>query len=134
MGSILPFPRDSAASAPRVVLVVEDEVIVRMTAADELRARGFDVIEAYNADEAITLLKTQTPIALLFTDVQLPGSVDGLALARLVRETHPDMKIIITTGNSAVPDDGHGADAFFRKPYLLERVVASIESLLADCP
>ena len=115
-----------------VVLVVEDEVIIRMWAADELRARGFDVIEADNADEAIALLQKQTPIALLFTDVHLPGSMDGLALARLAQETHPGVKVVITTGNGAVRNDGHGGDAFFRKPYRLDRVVASIERLLAD--
>jgi len=124
---VVPFSPDSP-----VVLVVEDEVIIRMAAANELRSHGFDVMEADNAKEAIILLKTQVPIALLFTDVRLPGSMNGLALARLVHEEHPDMKIVVTTANPAMPDDGHGVDAFFRKPYRLDRVVASIESLLAN--
>jgi YesN/AraC family two-component response regulator len=67
--------------------------------ADEVRRRGFNVIEAQNADEAITLLQSQVPIGLVFTDIRLPGSTDGLALAQLVRKTRPDLKIVIASGD-----------------------------------
>jgi DNA-binding NtrC family response regulator len=98
--------------------------------ADEFRRRGFNVIEAQNADEAITILRSQVSIGLVFTDIRLPGSTDGLALTQLVRETRPDLKIVIASGN--VPENAEMADAFFRKPYALDNVVKCVGNLLAD--
>ena len=115
---------------PRTVLVVEDEVLVRTMVAEELRGRGFNIIEAQNAHEALTLLQSRVPVDLVFSDVQLPGAIDGLILARLVRKMRPELKIILASGHLVSGSSLEGADAFFSKPYDLGRVLTQIEQLL----
>jgi CheY-like chemotaxis protein len=80
------------------VLVVEDEALVRLSAREEIEAAGFKVYEAYNADEAIRLLEANPDIELIFTDVDMPGSMDGVKLAHYVRTRWPPVKIIVTSG------------------------------------
>jgi CheY-like chemotaxis protein len=80
------------------VLVVEDEWVVRMSIADYLRDCGYRVLEAGNADEAITALDADARVAIVFSDVQMPGSMDGRGLARWVRRERPGVKIIMTSG------------------------------------
>jgi len=81
-----------------VVLIVEDEWLLRVDAVDMIAAAGFDVIEASNADEAIKILEQRRDIAVVFTDIQMPGSMDGLKLARAVRGRWPPIKIVATSG------------------------------------
>jgi CheY-like chemotaxis protein len=128
-GNVVPLTAAAPLPTSHVVLVVEDDVLIRLMIADQLRERGFGVIEASNADEAIILLQSQVAVNLVVTDVRMPGSMDGIALARLVRETRPELKLVVTSGNSA--GDPGAADAFFRKPYDLDRVIDRIEELLA---
>ena len=116
---------------PRKVLVVEDEVLIRLMIADALRNRGFVVLEAINADEAVTLLQSQAPVHLLFTDVQMPGSMDGLTLVHLARKAHPELKVILGSGHLRGGYSQQAADAFFPKPYNLDVVVECVERLLA---
>ena len=115
-----------------IILVVEDEVLIRMMLADELRGRGFDVVEAQNADEALTLLQSPVPVGLVLTDVQLPGAMDGIGLARLLRAARPELKIVIASGNIPWAPGADIAHAFFRKPYAPDRIVKCIETLLAS--
>jgi CheY-like chemotaxis protein len=117
-------PHQGAAPPPQrhAILIVEDEVLTRMMVADAMRDRGFEVIEAQNPDEAIGLLQSQVPVRLVFTDVQLPGAMDGLALAKLVRQTRPELKVVIASGSAVIEDSPQVADAFFRKPYALTSV------------
>jgi CheY-like chemotaxis protein len=126
----------SLASAMRVerrtILLVEDEVLIRMMLADELRGRGFNVVEAQNADEALTLLQSRVPVGLVLTDVQLPGSMDGIGLARLLRATRPELKVVIASGNISCAPGGDITHAFFRKPYAPDHIVKCIESLLTS--
>jgi len=114
------------------VLVVEDEVLLRLTVAEELRANGIGVLEAANADEALALLQSQVAVNLVLTDVRMPGSMDGLALANLLRRTRPGLKLIIASGH--LPDLGPRgiAEAFIHKPYNLPIVVKQIKALLAS--
>jgi CheY-like chemotaxis protein len=114
------------------ILLVEDEVLIRMMLADELRGRGFKVVEARDADEALTLLQSRVPVGLVLTDVQLPGSMDGIGLARLLRATRPELKVVIASGNISCAPGGDIADAFFRKPYAPDHIVKCIETLLAS--
>jgi CheY-like chemotaxis protein len=114
------------------ILVVEDEALIRMTLADELRGRGFNVVEAQNADEALTLLQSRVPIGLVLTDVQLAGTMDGIGLARLLRATHPELKVVIASGNISCAPGGDIAHAFFRKPYAPDHIGKCIETLLAS--
>src|SRR5512140_2219193 len=101
-----------------VVLVVEDEFLLRMDAVDMIAEAGFEVLEAGNADEAIGILESRRDITVVFTDIQMPGSMDGLKLARAVRGRWPPVKIIATSGHlhlgeTDLPEGGR----FLPKPY-----------------
>ncbi len=107
----------SEAKRP-VVLVVEDEFLLRMNAVDMIGAAGFEAVEAANADEAIEILESRRDITVVFTDIQMPGSMDGLKLAQAVRGRWPPVKIVATSGRVNVreadlPDGGR----FLPKPY-----------------
>jgi two-component system, response regulator PdtaR len=84
-------------TAPRelTVLLVEDEVLTRLMLADELRSQGLQVLEASNADEALTVLQSSLPVHLLFTDIRMPGEMDGMALAKFAHAHFPRIKRII---------------------------------------
>jgi CheY-like chemotaxis protein len=82
-----------------VVLIVEDEFLLRMDAVDMIAAAGFEVVEAINADDAIEILESRPDITAVFTDIQMPGTMDGLKLARAVRGRWPPVKIIATSGH-----------------------------------
>jgi CheY-like chemotaxis protein len=101
-----------------VVLVVEDDYLLRLDAADMIKAADFEVIEAANADEAIAILESRNDIAVVFTDVQMPGSMDGLRLARAVRGRWPPIKIITTSGQRIIEElDLPEGGRFLPKPY-----------------
>ena len=87
----------SARKRP-VVLIVEDEFLVRMDTRDAVETAGFDVLEAGDADEAIAILTARNDVSLIFTDVHMPGSMDGLKLAHFVRDRWPPVKIVATSG------------------------------------
>lgn len=113
------------------VLLVEDEPIIRMIGSDALEDAGYEVIEARDADEAVRILEAAGEVHVLFTDIRMPGSMDGLALARLVHERWPAMKILITSGDTfpraaQIPDAGH----FLPKPYRLDALQNEVTSLL----
>ena len=82
------------------VLVVEDEVLIRLEITEYLRSQGFRVLEAANGDEAKQILSSGERIEVLFSDVNMPGSIDGLELAYWVRQNHPWIEVILTSGNS----------------------------------
>jgi|SRR5450432_2711501 CheY-like chemotaxis protein len=101
-----------------IVLVVEDDHLLRLDATDMVESAGFEVIEAANADEAISILESRNDIAVVFTDIQMPGSMDGLKLARAVRGRWPPIKIVTTSGlriieETDLPEGGR----FLPKPY-----------------
>ncbi|HEV7283761.1 MAG TPA: response regulator, partial [Kaistia sp.] len=91
----------SISNGPPVILVVEDEGLVRMAAADDLVEAGFKVIEAANADQAIQMLETHPEITILFTDIDMPGSMDGIRLAHAVRERWPPVKLVLVSGHQS---------------------------------
>jgi two-component system, response regulator PdtaR len=110
------------------VLVVEDETLLRILIVEELRDAGYDVVETGTADEAARLL-TSASIDLVFTDVQTPGRMDGLALAREVHRLCPALPVVITSGNYRAADvDGLGS--FVPKPYDEGRVRDLVATLL----
>jgi CheY-like chemotaxis protein len=114
----------------RTILVVEDEVLVRLALAETLRDEGFSVVEAANADEAIAVLSSSTSIDVVLTDVNMPGSRDGIALGRYARATWPDLKVIVVSGRVAPSGVAGAADAFLAKPYDPQNIVRIIEKLL----
>jgi CheY-like chemotaxis protein len=106
------------SNAKTIVLIVEDEPMVRSFAVEMVQEAGFEVIEAANADDAIRILETNSDIRVVFTDVQMPGSMDGLKLAHAVRNRWPPIKIIVTSGRRmAAKHDLPEGGRFFAKPY-----------------
>ncbi|WP_420738095.1 response regulator [Bradyrhizobium japonicum] len=118
-------------SAPAIVLVVEDEMLLRMRAVDMVEDAGFTSIEAVDADEAVAILESRSDIALLFTDIQMPGSMDGLKLAHAVRERWPPIKIILASGQVKPASIDLPTDTrFFGKPLEAKVVVAQIQAMI----
>jgi len=108
------------------VLIVEDEFLIAISASAVFERAGFDTIEASNADEAIAVLQ-ERDVDLIFTDIRMPGSMDGLRLARHVRDRWPPIKIMVTSGhhlvqNGDLPDGG----VFLPKPYTDAAIIAAI--------
>jgi CheY-like chemotaxis protein len=113
-----------------VVLVVEDDFLIRITAVEMIEAAGFDVVEAANADDAMEILISRLDIAVVFTDIQMPGSMDGLKLAAKIRGRWPPIKIVTTSGIVDVrrldlPDGGR----FLPKPYSCADIVGTLHEL-----
>jgi DNA-binding NtrC family response regulator len=114
------------------VLVVEDEVLIRLMIADALRSQGITVIEASNGDEAMHVLQSAVPVQLLLTDIRMPSAMDGLALAHAARATRPGLKLIVASSHEANDEVTNLADAFFSKPYELNAIVNRVKSLLKE--
>jgi CheY-like chemotaxis protein len=119
---------EQEASTSYRVLIVEDEVLVRLMMAEELRSAGYDVIEAATADEALDALAHISGVSLVITDIRMPGSMDGLRLARLVRTEYPATRILLTSGN--FPNVAIDHDGFFLKPYDPCKMIHHIKTLL----
>jgi CheY-like chemotaxis protein len=109
------------------VLVVEDETFIRDLVTDELREAGYSVVAVRTADGAIAILETRQDINLVFTDIDMPGSMDGLKLAAAVRDRWPPVHIIITTGKVR-PLEIPANSMFIPKPYLTRHVVAAMKT------
>src|SRR3984885_13134571 len=113
-----------------VVLIFENEFLLRMNAVDMIAAAGFVAIEAANADEAIEILESSGNITVVFTDIQMPGSMDGLKLARAVRGRWPPIKIVATSGDVDVAEtDLPDCGRFLPKPYTPHQVTGVLREL-----
>jgi CheY-like chemotaxis protein len=117
----------------QVVLIVEDEPLVRMLAGEIVEEAGFVALEAADADEAVALLESRPDISLLFTDINMPGSMDGLKLAHAVRDRWPPVKILLVSGQVApwradLPPNSR----FIGKPYRAAVMVAELRSLVGS--
>jgi CheY-like chemotaxis protein len=113
-----------------VVLVVEDEFLIRMHAAEMIEEAGFEVVEASNADEAVAMLEARFDIAVVFTDIQMPGSMDGLKLAKAVSDRWPPIHIVATSGLVDVRiDDLPNGGRFLPKPYSPAQVIGALHEL-----
>jgi CheY-like chemotaxis protein len=115
-----------------VILVVEDELFVRMAAVDDLAADGRTILEADCADEALAIIEAEGQVDLLFTDINMPGKLNGLDLAAIVFERQPGTKLIVTSGaqklaDSELPDHG----VFISKPYSTHDLRQLVQSKLA---
>jgi CheY-like chemotaxis protein len=119
-----------AESKRSVVLIVEDDFLLRMDAADMIAAAGFEAVEAANADQAIEILETRRDITVVFTDIQMPGSMDGLKLARAVRGRWPPIKIVATSGRVNVTEiDLPEGGRFLPKPYGPKEITGVLREL-----
>jgi CheY-like chemotaxis protein len=122
---------DKRDSKP-TILVVEDDYWQRLHAVDLIEHAGYDVVEARGADEAIKLLEVRKDIRVVFTDIEMPGSMDGLRLARAIRERWPPIELIITSGKhrldaGQIPERGQ----FLSKPYDPDALLRTIKTLAA---
>src|SRR5947209_916474 len=123
------MPTDST-EVPNV-LVVEDEMVLRMRAVDIVEDAGFCPVEAVNADEAMSILESRSDISLLFTDIQMPGSMDGLKLAHAVHDRWPAIKIILVSGQVNPSDAERPVDSrFFGKPLSVERMITELQAMV----
>ena len=116
---------------PPIVLVVEDEMLLRMRVVDMVEDAGYISLEAVDADEALGILKSRSDIALLFTDIQMPGSMNGLELAHAVHTRWPPIKIILASGqlhlsSADIPPDSR----FFGKPLKSGEMIAEMHDML----
>ncbi len=123
-------PRREILNRP-VVLLVEDELLVRLTQVEILRDAEFWVVEAQDADEAFDLLKKRADINVVLTDVNMPGSIDGFEFARLVRQGWPDVGVLVISGKVApksgdLPEGAH----FLQKPIRAEALVKALKQAL----
>jgi CheY-like chemotaxis protein len=116
-----------------VVLVVEDSVIIRMGAVDLVQSAGYEALEASNADEAIRILESRADIDLVFTDVQMPGTMDGIKLSYYIRNRWPPVKLIVASGK-AILDESNLPEGsrFFPKPYSNHAIADAMASMLSS--
>src|SRR3954453_7012177 len=120
-----------ASTAVPNVLIVEDEMVLRMRAVDIVEDAGFRAVEAVNADEAISILEARSDISLLLTDIQMPGSMDGLKLAHAVHDRWPAIKIILVSGQVNPSEAERPVDSrFFGKPLHVEEMTAQLELMI----
>ena len=123
---------DVTANKPApVILIVEDDPLLRMLAVEFVNEGGFDTLEACDADQAIAILESNSKITVLFTDINMPGSMDGLQLARVVSNRWPVIEILIASGRvllqqADLPPNGR----FLLKPYHAEAMIADLHSLV----
>lgn len=115
-----------------IVLIVEDESLIRMDAVEMIVAAGYEVLEAANADQAIEILEARADIVIVFTDIQMPGSIDGLKLAHAVRHRWPPVKIVACSGHiKVIQEDLPEGARFVQKPYSKSEIAMTFRELLA---
>src|SRR4051794_24412842 len=123
----------TSPSIPPNVLVVEDEMVLRMRAVDIVEDAGFSAVEATNADQALKVLEARDDISLLFSDIQMPGSIDGLKLAHAVHERWPAIKIILVSGQINPSDEETPENSrFFNKPIDSQKMIAELRDMIGE--
>lgn len=124
--------KSSEHAAVPIVLVVEDEPLLRIFASQMVEDAGYEPLEAANSAEAIAILESRPDIRIVFTDVDMPGGLDGIKLAACIRDRWPPIKIIITSGKPLPPRTTLPAETiFYPKPYRQDRVIASLHQMAA---
>jgi two-component system, response regulator PdtaR len=113
------------------VLVVENDVLLRLVTASNLRDAGFEVIEAANPAEALRIL-ARVPVDVLFSDIDMPGNLDGLALAQWVHRSQADTRIVLTSGAAKAPGNVEEYASFLPKPYTNKDVEHLLRSVLSS--
>ena len=115
-----------------VVLIVEDEPLLRLAAVDMIEGAGFEVVEASDATQAVLILESRPDIRIVFTDIDMPHGMDGLKLAAAIRDRWPPIHIIVTSGHLVPPMTHLPADSlFFPKPYRENEIIAAMRKMAA---
>ncbi|KFL31137.1 hypothetical protein JP75_09515 [Devosia riboflavina] len=119
-------------TSPSTILVVEDEPLVSMALVDDLETEGFVVIETANAAQAVKILETRSDIRIIITDVDMPGTMDGLMLAAAVADRWPPIRIIVVSGHRSVDiTDIPDGSVFYSKPYRSAEIIETMNEMLA---
>ena len=117
----------------QVVLVVEDSAMIRMSAVDLVLSAGYEALAASDADEAIRILEARSDIDLVFTDVQMPGTMDGIKLCHYIRERWPPVKLLVASGNAILEESSlPSGSTFFSKPYDDHTITDAIGRMLSE--
>jgi CheY-like chemotaxis protein len=126
-----PSAEGTSGEATLTILVIEPDILVRMVVADYLRDCGYRVVEGVNADDALAVLEAGTKIDVILTEVQLAGSIDGFGLAQQIREDHPEIDVILTSGaaRAAAKAGDLCDDKPLAKPYHPQEIVRRINFL-----
>ena len=125
--------QENEATKP-TVLAVEDVVLARLLVAAYLQESGFQVIEAGSADEAVRVLNAKMPVDVVFSDINIPGTVDGFGLAQWVQQNRPDVKVVLGTGAAGAAEKAAAlgyAEAIIPKPYNRHELERRLRSVLA---
>jgi CheY-like chemotaxis protein len=124
-------PPGAPESVNKCVLLVEDELLIRLPLSDELRGAGYDVIEAFNADEAVAILRLLVRIDLIISDVRMPGALDGIGLLGVIRERYAALPVIIMSGHLE-PSLAltQGANRFLHKPFTPAMMLTAVQEEL----
>ena len=118
-----------------VILLVEDEALIRLATAALLEDAGYTVIEAFDADEAVKILESRSDISAVFTDIIMPGSLNGLRLAHAIRDRWPPIHLLVTSGlNAPAEEEFPGKARFLRKPYAPKHVLKALDELFSPNP
>ncbi|QIO55014.1 response regulator (plasmid) [Rhizobium leguminosarum bv. trifolii] len=129
-GRLHPGARPDIGKA--VALVVEDSEIIRMGAVDLVRSAGYEAFEASNADEAIRILESRVDIDLVFTDVQMPRTMDGIKLSHYIRDRWPPVKLIVASGKAILEESSlPEGSRFFPKPYSDHAIADAMAGMLS---
>ncbi|MBM0204672.1 response regulator [Micromonospora sp. STR1s_5] len=122
--------QENDAAKPPVVLVAEDEALIRMSAADQLELEGYEVLEAGNAAEALAMIQARPEVQVLFTDIDMPGDLNGMGLAEQVHQRWPEVLLLVTSGRQSLSDDDVPDDGMFvAKPYAGEELSGALKGL-----
>jgi DNA-binding NtrC family response regulator len=118
------------AGGKTTVLVVEDEALLRLVAVGELEDAGMATLEAENGSQALEILGCNRSIDVVFTDIDMPGAINGIELANIVRETYPHMRVIVVSGLSNIENTTlHKAIPFYSKPYDMARIIEQMQAI-----
>jgi CheY-like chemotaxis protein len=115
---------------PATILVVEDEMMIRMSTVDMVEDAGYAPLEAVDADRAVAILESRSDIALMVTDIQMPGRMDGLDLARAVHARWPSIKIIVVSGDLKQPIDLPAESRFIGKPLEPRDMISQMRNMI----
>jgi len=128
--SFMQVPSESGEQHPEhTIMIVEDELLLRLDLANQLHSAGFEIIEAQSGDEAVKILATNIDVDLILTDIRMPGQVDGLGLVSFVKRQERRIKVILLSAYVEADSDSP-ADASFAKPVRIEVLLAKIRQLL----
>jgi two-component system, response regulator PdtaR len=117
--------------APKAILIVEDDQLLKLLTVDIVEEAGYVALQASSADEAVAIMESRTDIALLLTDIDMPGSMDGIKLAHAVRNRWPPIRIIVVSGRlHLLEEDLPTHSRFFAKPYSSDAIISEIRSLI----